>query len=122
MVKTAAGAGLDQHIAAGEGEGVGVLVCEPLVRRRRAGRHLLEHLWLAASADLGISPARSELIGQSRRWDYEARAAFTDGLGRSGPPSRASGESSFIPQNTCVCVYDQQSQTPIMHSQPFGCM
>ncbi len=77
VVKTAAGSGLDQHIAAGEGEGVGVLVCEPLVRCRRLDRHLLEYFRLAASADLGISPARNELIGQHDTMDLIERKGLS---------------------------------------------
>ena len=59
----AAGAHENQRVVAGEGKGIGVLVCESYVGPRRTGRHRLEHFRLAAFAHLGIPPARDGLMG-----------------------------------------------------------
>jgi hypothetical protein len=53
-----------QRVHAREGKGVCVLVCQSALRRCRPGRDVLEHLWLAALADLGISEACHALTGE----------------------------------------------------------
>ncbi len=51
----------DQRAAARPRDGVGVLVRQPALGGGRADRHAVEHLWLAAAADLGVPPARDWL-------------------------------------------------------------